>query len=455
MSDDPFAEPTDNEATMIRPRPGGRAPAAASAPASPRPAPTTIVPWIGANPLIAAAAPLLAAAVRLGGERDRSPDVERLKRGMIEAVRDFEQRALATGLDTRSLRAARYALCATIDDLVLATPWGIHSSWTGQTLTSIFHNEVIGGDRFFEILEEMEHDLGRHAEVVELMYLCASLGFEGRYRLSPRGTAGLSELRDAVYRTISQRRGGFERELSPHWRGLQTGYTPLFQRVPLWSVGLGALVLAAVVYLAFNLSLVGASGRAFASLADVPPALPVQIPRADVPKPPPPVAAAAAMPPKPVAAPTPTCAEGSALSIALAQDIKDGNVAFCDGPQSVKLELANRNMFGSGSATLSRASAQLVERIGKALQAEAGRIEVAGYTDDQPIHSLRFPSNQELSQARASAVAQIIGRQLADPARLKAVGKGQLDPIVPNTSEENRARNRRTEITLLRPAPAQ
>jgi type VI secretion system protein ImpK len=452
MSDDPFAEPTDNEATMIRPRPGGRVHAGGAAPAPSRQAPAAPVPTVGANPLIAAAAPLLAAAVRIGGERDRSPDVDRLKRGMIEAVRDFEQRAVATGLDTRSLRAARYALCATIDDLVLSTPWGLHSSWSGQTLTSIFHNEVIGGDRFFEILEEMEHDLGRHAEVVELMYLCASLGFEGRYRLSPRGTAGLTELRDAVYRTISQRRGGFERELSPHWRGLQTGYTPLLQRVPLWAVGLAALVITALVYLAFNLSLVGASGRAFEALADVPPILPVQVPRADMPKPPKPVVAAAIQPPKPV---PPPCAEGSALSTALAQDIKDGNVKFCDGPQSVRLELANHNMFGAGSATLSKASAQLVERIGKALQLENGRIEVAGYTDDQPIHNLRFPSNQELSQARAGAVADIIGRQLTDPARLKAVGKGPLDPLVPNTSEENRAQNRRTEITLVRSAAAQ
>ncbi len=115
---------------------------------------------------------------------------------MVEAVREFEKRALATGLDTRSLRAARYALCATIDDMVLSTPWGSTSSWAAQSLTSIFHNEVSGGERFFDILEQMQKDLGRHSEVVELMYLCTSLGFEGRYRVMPRGIAALTELRD-------------------------------------------------------------------------------------------------------------------------------------------------------------------------------------------------------------------------------------------------------------------
>ena len=206
---------------------------------------------------MAAAAPVLAAAIRISSERGRPPDLERLRRGMAEAVRDFEKQALATGLDTRSLRAARYALCATIDDLVLSTPWGSTSTWAAQSLTSIFHNEVTGGERFFDILQQMEKDLGRHSEVVELMYLCASLGFEGRYRVMPRGIAALSELRESVYRTIRQRRGDFERELSPHWKGLQTGYTPLLQRVPLWMLGVATLGAACLIYVLFNFSLAG------------------------------------------------------------------------------------------------------------------------------------------------------------------------------------------------------
>ena len=88
------------------------------------PAAAVPVPSVGVNPLLAAAAPVLAAAIRISSDRGRPPDLERLRRGMVEAMRDFEKQALATGLDTRSLRAARYALCATIDDLVLSTPWG-------------------------------------------------------------------------------------------------------------------------------------------------------------------------------------------------------------------------------------------------------------------------------------------------------------------------------------------
>jgi type VI secretion system protein ImpK len=240
------------------------------------------VPQIGTNPLAAAAAPVLAAAVRIAAERGQGPNPDRLRRAMVDAVRTFETRALATGLDTRSLRAARYALCATIDDLVLSTPWGSASSWVQQSMTSIFHNEVIGGERFFEILTQMQQDPGHHGEVVELMYLCTSLGFEGRYRVMPRGIAALAELRDGVYRSIRQRRGDFERELSPHWRGSPAGARPLSQLVPLWALGLGTVAIAAVMFVVFTFLLAGESDAAFGELHALPPHGQIVVPRRHV-----------------------------------------------------------------------------------------------------------------------------------------------------------------------------
>ncbi len=97
MSDDPFAEPGDTESTMIRPRPGGQAAGvAAGAPrpaTAPRPA-AVAVPTVGINPLIAAAAPLLAAAIRVAGGRGKNPDPDQLRRSMVAGVRAFEKQAL-------------------------------------------------------------------------------------------------------------------------------------------------------------------------------------------------------------------------------------------------------------------------------------------------------------------------------------------------------------------------
>ena len=445
MSDDPFAEPSDVEATIIRPAPGGRRggeapprPAPVSAPAAGGPLPTT-----GTNPLVAAAAPLLSAAVRIGSSRGQHPDPERLRRGMVEAVREFEKRALATGLDTRSLRAARYALCATIDDLVLSTPWGSTSTWAAQSLTSIFHNEVSGGERFFDILQDMEKDLGRHSPVVELMYLCTSLGFEGRYRVMPRGIAALTELRDSVYRTIRQRRGDFERELSPRWRGLETGYKPLVQRVPLWWLAVGTLGMACLIYLFFDFSLAGASDLTFNALAELPPHGEIVVPRPVVVPPPP--------PPKPevMAAASP---ETPNFAKFLAPEIKQGLVKVFEDPQSITVRLVNRTMFASGSATLSHSYLPLLDRIAEALRKTPGDILVNGYTDNQPIHTVQFPSNWQLSQARATAVAKVLEGKLTDPKRVRAVGKGDTDPIATNATPQGRELNRRTEIVLMKAA---
>ncbi|HET9019810.1 MAG TPA: type VI secretion system protein TssL, long form [Acetobacteraceae bacterium] len=441
MSDDPFAEPSDADATVIRPRPGGRA-AAAPAQAAParaaQPDQPASVPTVGVNALIAAAAPVLGAAIRIGA--GRQPDPERLKRGMVEAIRGFEQRALATGMDTKSLRAARYALCATIDDLVLSTPWGASSSWVTQSLTSVFHNEVSGGERFFDILEQMQKDLGRHAEVVELMYLCTALGFEGRYRVLPRGSAALAELRDGVYRGIRQRRGEFERELSPHWRGIATDYAALTARIPVWVLATATLGLACVIYILFNFSLAGASDLAFAELVGLPPKGAIVVPRVAVapPPPPPPPVVVSQFAPK--------------LRSFLAPEIKAGLVQVLEDPQATTVRLTNRNMFASGSATLNQSYLPLLGRIGEALQDEKGTVLVNGFTDNQPIHTVQFPSNWQLSQTRADAVAKVLAAKLSDPARIKAVGKGDAEPLASNATAEGRQTNRRTEIVLTKTA---
>ena len=442
MAIDPFAEPADGEGTIIRPRPSGASGRAAAEPAPAPGQPIRPVPKIGVNPLVAAAAPVLAAAIRVVSGRGQAPDPERLRAAMIKAIRAFETDALATGLDTRSLRAARYALCATVDDMVLSTPWGSASSWVQQSLTSTFHNEVIGGDRFFEILEQMQQDLGRHAPVVELMYLCTSLGFEGRYRVMPRGVAALTELRDGVYRTLRQRRGEWERDLSPHWKGVAAGMRSLANRIPLWAIALATLVLAVLMFLWFTFLLAGMSDSAFSELSGIPPSAPMQVAHVGVRGP----------------TPTPTPAApvvtslGSKLRQFLAPEIRAGLVQVFEDAQTVTVRLTNRNMFASGEATLGSSYLPLLGRIGEALQDEKGAVLVNGYTDNQKIRTARFPSNFELSQGRADAVAAVLRSKLSDPGRVQPKGRGEADPIASNATPDGRQQNRRTEIVLVRPS---
>ncbi|WP_149536278.1 type IVB secretion system protein IcmH/DotU [Siccirubricoccus phaeus] len=452
MSDDPFAEPEDTDRTVIRPRPGGRAPApppmaapvptmSASAPIGPMMA----LPVIGVNPLAAAAAPVMGAAIRLLG-RFQHPQPDQLRRSMVEAVREFERRALATGLDTQSLRAARYALCAMIDDMVLSTPWGANSPWSQQSLTSIFHNEVAGGERFFEILKQMEEDPARHGQVVELMYLCLSLGFVGRYRVQQRGVASLTEFRDALYRVIRQRRGEFERDLSVRWQGIPAGHRPLAQRVPLWLIGTLTVFLLACIYLGFNFSLAGDADALAARYAQLPPSAPLLPPRPPGAPPPPPAQPA---PPPPPSSALPR------LRTFLAPEIQARLVDVLEDSQTITIRVANNNMFALGQATLNAGSVPLLERVARALNDESGAILVTGHTDSSPIRTARFPSNWHLSQARAETVARLVAGKLENPNRVRAEGKADTQPVASNDTREGQQANRRTDIILVKAGDSQ
>jgi type VI secretion system protein ImpK len=91
--------------------------------------------------------------------------------------------------------------------------------------------------------------------------------------------------------------------------------------------------------------------------------------------------------------------------------------------------------------------------VAAALDEVNGDVVVRGYTDDVRINTRRFQSNIDLSQARADAVKKLLEQSMTRRGRIRAEGRGEADPLVPNTNAANRARNRRVEITLdLAPA---
>jgi type VI secretion system protein ImpK len=135
----------------------------------------------------------------------------------------------------------------------------------------------------------------------------------------------------------------------------------------------------------------------------------------------------------------------------LAPEIAQGLVTVLEDAQTITIRIANRNMFGSGTATLNPTYGPLMDRIGAAIEGEPGKVVVIGHTDNQPIHTARFPSNWQLSTARAETVAQLISAKLSDPSRVKSEGHADNDPIAPNTTADGRQQNRRTDIELIKP----
>ena len=133
-----------------------------------------------------AATPLLVLAGRLRGQISQA-DVDALRRQTTQEIRAFEDRAKMSAVPPEDVLAARYALCTVIDEAVLNTPWGAQSGWSTQSLLVTFHREASGGEKFFQILDRVSADPSRYLSLLELLYVCLALGFEGKYRLDERG----------------------------------------------------------------------------------------------------------------------------------------------------------------------------------------------------------------------------------------------------------------------------
>jgi type VI secretion system protein ImpK len=140
------------------------------------------------------------------------------------------------------------------------------------------------------------------------------------------------------------------------------------------------------------------------------------------------------------------------LCTLLQPEVDQGLVTVICNPTTPIVRIHNRGMFAPGSAAIDPHFIPVIERVGQALSAERGQVQVIGYTDNQPIHNLRFPSNFQLSVARAEAAKQILGNRFADASRLSAEGRGEADPIATNSTPDGREQNRRIEIVLHRPS---
>jgi len=129
--------------------------------------------------------------------------------------------------------------------------------------------------------------------------------------------------------------------------------------------------------------------------------------------------------------------------------IKDGRVNVSLEQQRIVIRVEEKGAFPSGSADLTWEFEGLLLEMADILVEIPGKLTIEGHTDDIPIRTQRFYSNWDLSAARAAAVANaLLAEGRLEPARLAVTGLAFTEPRVPNTSSENRTKNRRVEIII-------
>jgi type VI secretion system protein ImpK len=419
---DPFSEAGSGR-TFVMPTPGARAAAVPKTAAMPEVVSDPSAPEIGLNRLLALANPILAIVPQLRAAAHH-PDPAALKERIAQQIRVFERQAREAGIAAERVMAARYVLCTLIDETAGGTPWGGSGAWARQSLLVTFHNEAGGGEKVFQLMARLAEDVTANRELLELIYAALALGFEGRFRLAEGGAGQLEAVRNRLAELLKRARGDAPRALSPHWAAATSRRHPASSWLPVWVSGVVLACVLTAVYFGLSLGLTSESDPVYGRIAAI----------------------RLAAPPAAVAAPLPAPPR---LAQFLQQEIRAGLVDVSDQADRSVVTIRGDGLFEPGSALPDPARGPLMQRIGAALNQTPGLVVVTGHTDDQPIRSLRFPSNWHLSQARADSVRALLLAQGLPASRVRAEGRADSEPVADNSTAANRALNRRVEIALL------
>ena len=383
------------------------------------------------NVVLAEAGPVLALAAGMRAGRIRTP-LPQFHREATKAITNFE-RAIAGRYPEETRQRAKYAVCATIDDVAQNLP-GVGNDgaeWARRSMVVQFFHENIGGDRFWQLVDDMLRTPNDNADLIELYHACLAAGFEGRFRVMPDGRRRLHEIMARLQGALTHVRGLSMLEMSPQWRG---------ERAPLGKVGLwtyvamaaaGAAALLLLVYIVLRLLLMSAGEAPADRLAGLVPDAPLRLSR-------------------PGGMPGKQSAQAAGIARFLQPEIDQHLVSVEEDAQTVRVRTTIGQLFRSGSDQLEPGKAPLFGRIAAAIQKESGAVTVEGHADSDRIASLAFPDNTALSQARAETVAAIIKGGLTDPTRVTAKGMGETVPIADNASAEGKSQNRRVEVVVPR-----
>ena len=394
-----------------------------------------------ANPLLAAAASLLILLGRLRTgmvEMQAAPLMEHVTR----EIDRFERAALAAGVNHHRVLVAKYALSGTADDIVQNLPGSDRGDWQQYSMVARFFHKRDSGVGFFQEAEKAMQAPAQNHELLELMLVCLSLGFEGQFRTMPNGAAELSRIRGAIYETLRRVNPRPDEDISVMWTPVVQDRGRRFAAIPVSALlGVGAAALLGVF--AVLATLINRDGAEAAQVMrnlhrDVPV---IQIDRT------PGAAYVAAIP------------QLDRIRAAFAPEITAGQVERVEAKGNyIATRVGNLQLFDSGASAVKPGFADLAARIAEVLNGEAGSILIEGHTDNVP-HSGRgrFKDNYQLSAARAESVAEVLRPLLSDPSRIRIEGRGEDDPVADNATPEGRAANRRVEILLTRegslPAP--
>ncbi|WP_394203332.1 type VI secretion system protein TssL, long form [Shewanella waksmanii] len=428
-----------NDKTVVKPRPGMRlAPEQAPMPTEADSQKTQVQHWptapranqsvlgVSQNIMVDQAGTLLSIGIQIRNSNHHD-DVTSLRVQCLELIKNYEQNLRNSHLAAEDIESARYCLCCFLDETVLNTTWGGESVWASESLLSTFHKETLGGEYFFTLMQDCLQQPQQKHQLLELMYLCITLGFAGKMRLEPQGEQQLEQLRDRAFQALQAVKGDRHKALSPNWRDKVVQDVAFVQPFPIWVIGALFAVLTLFIYMGFSYSINQYSSNVYKSLVALVPWQPTNNHDAQ----------------------SLSRDEALVLQQLLQTEIAKQLLEVEQLSDRTRIRIGAGVLFSSGSTQPRSDFEAILAKIARTLESTSGKILITGHTDDDPIFTSKYPSNWHLSLARATAIGNFLANNASLSGRLWPEGRGESEPRVENNSEHNRALNRRIEIDLL------
>ena len=182
---------------------------------------------------------------------------------LIEEINYFTEASAKKGVENSQVMLARYVLCTFSDEIICTTYWGKDNNWANSSLLGHFYNETYGGDKFFQILDQLLRAPAKYIDLLELMYICLSLGFEGKYRIQNRGKMELDAIRESLYKQMKMMQ---LRESQNFYTKQKTSSqrNHLVYKTSYQIIALSITLMLSLVYGVLTFSLVGKEDKALA-----------------------------------------------------------------------------------------------------------------------------------------------------------------------------------------------
>ncbi len=210
------------------------------------------------NLFIDTATPLLGMALRIRrlSHCDNIDDIYHLA---VEEIKAIELELTEAKYDHAVILAYRYVLCSFVDEAVMSTSWGADSSWAEHSLLTRFHNETWGGEKVFSILSRLEAEPARYKDLLTFIYLCLTLGFEGRYKVMNSGKEAFEKVIANLYEILRRLNDKDPESLTTATHHVSAKKYRLAKQLPIWSVFVGFGLAWVVIFIVYSVLLHGKS----------------------------------------------------------------------------------------------------------------------------------------------------------------------------------------------------